>query len=75
MKFLTVSGSKVEHIPTNTPKHSDPMITGYRFIDVEMLSDVITFLCCPDCKNTLSVLILAGIKFGGFGGIRQNPPN
>ena len=25
--------------------------------------------------STLSVLFLAGIKFGGFGGFRQNPPN
>ena len=48
----TVSGSKVEHISTDTPKHSDPIITGYRFIDVEILSDIITILCCPECKSS-----------------------
>ena len=48
----TASSSKIQHISTNTPKQSDPKITGYRFVDVEILSDMITFLCCPNCKSS-----------------------
>ena len=31
----TASSSKIQYISTNTPKQSDPKITGYRFVDVE----------------------------------------
>ena len=46
----TVSSSKVQTIQTDTPKQTDSKITGYRIIDVELLSDVIEMLCCPACK-------------------------
>lgn len=49
-KRTPVSFSKVQHIQTDTPKQADPRITGYRIVDVELLSDVIEILCCPTCK-------------------------
>ena len=48
----TASSSKIQHTSANTPKQSDPKITGYRFVDVEISSDMISFLCCPNCKGS-----------------------
>lgn len=45
----TTSQRKLKNILTNTPKQSDFEITGYRFMDVEILSDLIKTLCCPIC--------------------------
>ena len=47
----TVSEAKVVDIVTNTPKQSDIKITGYRLIDVEILSELMGVLCCPECKT------------------------
>ena len=47
----SISNSKVENIPTDTPKQNDPKITGYRFIDIEIPLDVIEILCCPEYGN------------------------
>lgn len=44
------SQSKVEEIETETIKHTDN-ITGNRIIDMEILSDVMKTLCCPQCNN------------------------
>ena len=40
----------MENILTDTPKQNYQKITGYRFIDIEILSDV-EILCCPECKR------------------------
>ena len=50
-KNNTASSSKIQSIPTDTPKQTDPTITGYRFVDVGILTDIITMLCCPECKK------------------------
>ena len=47
----TVSQNKVQHIATDTPKQSDPNITGYRIMDVEILSDIFCELNCPSCNT------------------------
>lgn len=46
----STSGSKIQNISTDTPKKSDPKITGYCFVDMELLSDIVDILCCPKCK-------------------------
>lgn len=46
----TISQSKVQNIMTNTPKQTDKNITGYRLIDVEILSEAFGELYCPQCK-------------------------
>ena len=52
----TVTQKKVEDIITNTPKQSDLNITGYRLLDVEILSSVFAELPCPECKvNDLKI--------------------
>jgi len=38
-----------ENIETNTPKASDAKIDGYRIIDLELLTQFISSLCCPNC--------------------------
>ena len=43
-------------IPTNTPKQNDTYITGYRFVDVEILTDLIKMLCCPECNENRLLL-------------------
>ena len=45
----TASQSKLENILTDTPKQSDSHITGYRIIDMEILSELINQLRCPKC--------------------------
>ena len=47
----TISSSKIKDVPTDTPKQIDPNITGYRFVDVEILTDM-RMVCCPDCKES-----------------------
>jgi len=47
----TVSSSKVKDIPTDAPKRTDPNVTGYRFVDVEILTEIVAMLCCPECKK------------------------
>ena len=51
----TASSSKVQAIVTDSPKQSDRDITGYRFVDMDLLTPVIALLCCPECQtaNTL----------------------
>ena len=62
----TASSSKEQHIPTNTAKQSDRKITGYRFVDVEILSDIITLLCCPNCERSGLTLHENFSKMKGF---------
>eukprot|EP00111_Clytia_hemisphaerica_P007363 TCONS_00021402-protein len=50
MKPNNVSYSKILPIATDTPRQSDPDITGYRLIDVEILSQTLKALSCPECK-------------------------
>ena len=51
VKSMNVSQTKIKNIVTDTPKQSDKEISGYRIIDVELLSQVIKVLSCPECKN------------------------
>lgn len=46
----TVSENKVQDILTNTPKQTDKNITGYRILDVEIISELFNELYCPACK-------------------------
>ena len=49
----SISHFKLEDIPgSTTPKQSDPNICGYRFVDVEILSDIFECVCCPQCKSS-----------------------
>ena len=48
----TVSSSKIKDVPTDTPKQIDPNITRYRFVNVEILTDIMRMVCCPDCKES-----------------------
>ena len=51
----TASSSKVQLFPTDTPKQTQP-ITGYRIIDIELLSFVFSLLHCPKCSgNTVEL--------------------
>ena len=50
VKPNNVSYSNVLPIATDTPRQSDPEITGYRLIDVEILSQALKALCCPECQ-------------------------
>ena len=44
------SAKSFERIETNTPKSTDKSIDGYRIVDMELLSDLISSsLSCPDC--------------------------
>ena len=45
-----MSLTQVLPIATDTPRQSDPEITGYRLIDVEILSQALKALCCPECQ-------------------------
>ena len=47
----TASSSKIQDILTDTPKQSDKSITGYRFIDIEILTCVVAMLSCPECQT------------------------
>ena len=49
----SISQSKLEEIlGSTTPKQTDPNICGYRFVDLEILSDISECMCCPQCKST-----------------------
>ena len=47
----TASISKIEAFETDTPKKTDKVITGYRFVDMEILSTMVSMLCCPLCQS------------------------
>ena len=46
----TVSHKKVKTIVSETPKSTDP-VSGYRFMDLQILNSVISDLTCPECKS------------------------
>ena len=46
----TVSSTKVQTFETDTPGKKDKFIDGYRFVDMEILSIVISVLSCPVCQ-------------------------
>ena len=54
----SISNYKVENVLTDTPKQNDPKITGYRFIDIEILLDVIEILCCSNAVHDVAVEIM-----------------
>ena len=56
VKSMNVSPNKIQKLVTETPKQSDPKITGYRLIDVEIMAQVIETLLCPKCKHNESPL-------------------
>ena len=47
----SISSSKIQEIQTSTPKQEDPFICGNRIIDMEILSNIISILCCPECTK------------------------
>lgn len=48
----SISHTKVLPIDCSTPvKEKKEKLTGYRFMDMEILSSVFNTLCCPKCKN------------------------
>ena len=47
----TASSSKIEAIETDTSRKTDEFIIGYRFVDMEILSSIVSMLCCPKCKS------------------------
>ena len=47
----TASSSKIEAIKTDTSRKTDEFITGYRFVDMEILSSIVSMLCCPICQS------------------------
>jgi len=51
----TASSSKVQAIVTDSPKQSDRNITGYYFVDMDLLTPVIALLCCPECQTARSL--------------------
>jgi len=46
----TISQKKVDHIVSETPKSTDS-ISGYRFMDLEIMNNVINDLVCPECNE------------------------
>jgi hypothetical protein len=52
----TVSSTKVQTFETDTPGKKDKFIDGYRFVDMEILSIVISVLSCPVCQLCLLTL-------------------
>lgn len=46
----TISQKKVHDIVSETPKSTDP-VSGYRFMDLEILNSVINTLICPECNE------------------------
>lgn len=57
-KIETASSSKLEHsIPHDNQKpcefDNNPSLTGFRFVDAELLIDFIQSLLCPKCKRPL----------------------
>ena len=50
----TISSKKVHSI--NSPSINEgEAVSGYRFIDLEILNNVIQLLCCPTCHGTLEL--------------------
>ena len=45
----TVHPKVLDKIVTDTPKASDPTIDGNRIIDVSLLGQFLSALCCPHC--------------------------
>ena len=41
--------------PTNNNVSARQAPSGYRLIDISILSNIFSFLCCPDCKDTKSL--------------------
>lgn len=62
----TVSSSKIEKIATDTPKETDHTVTGYRFVDMEILSKVFAELRCPQCNSDCLKLREIFSKKAGF---------
>ena len=46
----TISQKKIQRIVSETPKSTDS-VSGYRFMDLEILNSVINTLVCPECNE------------------------
>ena len=51
MKNDSASSRKIETILCSTPSSSEP-ITGYRFMNMELLDTVFSALLCPECMTS-----------------------
>ena len=50
--FNTASGKKLKNnVQGNTVFDSDELLTGFRFVDTELLIDSVQPLLCPTCKR------------------------
>ncbi|XP_065660932.1 uncharacterized protein LOC136084596 [Hydra vulgaris] len=49
---LCASAKKIKKISSSRPKLSSNIVTGYRFIDLEILNSVISTLICPVCMSS-----------------------
>ena len=60
---------KIEHIETDTPNINDPRVDGYRFIDLNLLTEFISALSCPFCFAQGLILKENFTKKCGFGSL------
>ena len=60
-----VSFTKVHNFEASTPSRESTVLDGYRILDVEILSELIQLLCCPECKTPrLTIHEVFSKKFG-----------
>ena len=60
-----VSFTKVQNFEASTPSRESTILDGYRILDVEILSELIQLLCCPECKTPrLTIHEVFSKKFG-----------
>ena len=50
-KKSTASGTKLEHVREEIGFDYDDELTGFRFVDCELLVQFVTSLLCPECKQ------------------------
>ena len=48
----SASSSKVKDIDTSSDDTEIPLLSGYRFIDISILSDIINSFACPECFHS-----------------------
>ena len=49
---ICASARKIKKISSSRPKLSSNIVTGYRFIDLEILNIVVSTLRCPECMSS-----------------------
>nr|XP_047127825.1 uncharacterized protein LOC124808661 [Hydra vulgaris] len=49
---ICASARKIKKISSSHPKVSSNIVTGYRFIDLEILNSIVSTLRCPECMSS-----------------------